>query len=103
MQPRSNHRGLFLLMAILVSDLGAVYGQASAAAEEPGIPVRDPLVISKCGGCHLRDERGNMRRISWQRATPEGWQEVIKNMVLQNGLTLTPEEARWKKLGRLFV
>jgi hypothetical protein len=24
----------------------------------------DPLVIAKCGGCHSRDEQGNMRRLS---------------------------------------
>jgi quinohemoprotein amine dehydrogenase len=35
-----------------------------------------------------------MTRISWERTTPEGWQEAIKRMVRLNGLTLTPEEAR---------
>ena len=39
-----------------------------------GIPVTDPLVLAKCGTCHTADEQGNLQRISWARATPEGWQ-----------------------------
>lgn len=61
---------------------------------EEGIPVADPLVIAKCGTCHKRDDKGNMTRISWERTTPEGWQEVIKRMVRLNGLMLTPDDAR---------
>ncbi len=68
--------------------------QEAKAPPEEGIPVTDPLVISKCGGCHTRDAKGNMLRISWERATPEGWEEAIKRMVRLNGLTLTPPEAR---------
>ena len=59
-----------------------------------GIPVTDPLVIAKCSGCHKQDDKGNLTRISWERTTPEGWEEVIKRMVRLNGLTLKPEEAR---------
>ena len=73
-------------------------GAASAAAPEEkpeeGIPVTDALVISKCGTCHTKDEKGNLTRISWERATPEGWEEAIKRMVRLNGLTLQPAEAR---------
>jgi quinohemoprotein amine dehydrogenase len=61
---------------------------------EEGIPVTDPLVISKCGTCHTKDEKGNLSRISWERSTPEGWEEAIKRMVRLNGLTITPVEAR---------
>lgn len=61
---------------------------------EDGIPVADSLVIAKCAGCHHQDEIGNLTRISWERTTPEGWQEIIKRMVRSNGLQLTPEEAR---------
>jgi len=68
--------------------------QAAKAAPEEGIPVTDPLVISRCGGCHTRDAKGNMLRISWERATPEGWEEAIKRMVRLNGLTLSPQDAR---------
>ena len=71
-------------------------GGASAPAEkgEEGIPVTDPLVISKCGTCHQKDEKGNLSRISWERTTPEGWEEAIKRMVRLNGVTLDPAEAR---------
>ena len=61
---------------------------------EEGIPVTDRLVIQKCSPCHQPDEKGNLTRISWDRTTPEGWEEVIKRMVRLNGLQLKPEEAR---------
>src|SRR5437870_8705557 len=67
-----------------------------AAEEKPeeGIPVTDPLVIAKCGTCHTRDDKGNLSRISWERAAPEGWEEAIKRMVRLNGLEITPADAR---------
>jgi len=61
---------------------------------EEGIPVTDALVISKCGTCHAKDAKGNLSRISWERATPEGWEQAIKRMVRLNGLILTPTEAK---------
>jgi len=69
---------------------------APAVQEKPeeGIPVTDPLVIAKCGTCHTKDEKGNLSRISWERAAPEGWEEAIKRMVRLNGLEITPAEAR---------
>jgi quinohemoprotein amine dehydrogenase len=67
-------------------------GQATPAEE--GIPVSDSLVIAKCGTCHSQDARGNMERISWERSTPEGWQEAIKKTVLAQRLALSPAEAR---------
>src|ERR1700742_149761 len=73
---------------------GASAEGASDEKPEPGIPVTDPLVISKCGGCHKKDDAGNLARISWERSTPEGWEEAIKRMVRLNGLTLSPGEAR---------
>jgi quinohemoprotein amine dehydrogenase len=68
--------------------------EPAKSATEEGIPVTNPLVISKCGGCHAKDEHGNMLRISWERSTPEGWEEAIKRMVRLNGVRLTPDEAR---------
>ena len=65
-----------------------------AQSPEDGIPVTDPLVIAKCGSCHTRDDRGNMLRLSWERATPEGWEEVLKRMIRLEGVNLTPPEAR---------
>jgi len=67
---------------------------ADAAAVEEGFPVTDALVIQKCGTCHTKDDKGNLSRISYTRATPEGWEEAIKRMVRLNGLVLTSAEAK---------
>jgi quinohemoprotein amine dehydrogenase len=67
---------------------------ATKAKPEEGIPVTNQLVIEKCSSCHTRDAKGNMLRISWERTTPEGWEEAIKRMVRLRGVKLTPEEAR---------
>ncbi len=67
---------------------------AFGQAQDEGIPVTNPLIIAKCSSCHARDERGNMQRISWERTTPEGWQEVLKRMIGVNGVAVTPDEAR---------
>jgi quinohemoprotein amine dehydrogenase len=72
----------------------ATSADTAKPAPEEGIPVTSQLVISKCGGCHTKDEHGNMLRISWERATPEGWEEAIKRMVRLRGVRLTPEEGR---------
>ncbi len=68
--------------------------EAAKAAPEEGIPVTDPTVLSKCGGCHTKDAKGNLSRISWERATPEQWEEALKRMIRLNGVTLTPAEAK---------
>src|SRR5580698_2119195 len=75
------------------------HSQETAAASmkavvEEGIPVTSQLVISRCGSCHAKDEKGNLRRIAWERATPEGWEEAIKRMVRQQNVRLTSDEAR---------
>src|SRR5215471_1599522 len=59
---------------------------------EEGIPVTDPLVKAKCGSCHTSDDRGNMKRISWERATPEGWEMALQRMVLLYDVDFTPAE-----------
>lgn len=64
------------------------------AEKETGIPVTDSLTQEKCGSCHAPDAKGNLSRISWIRATPEGWAQTIKRMVKLNGLSITPEEAK---------
>jgi quinohemoprotein amine dehydrogenase len=84
-------RSALLLFCCLVSST-AVFAQPSAS--EAGIPVTDKLVIAKCGACHTVDQQGNMQRISWERTTPEGWQEALKRMILSDGVTLAPPEAR---------
>ncbi len=67
--------------------------KAKGAGDE-GIAVTDQLVVRKCASCHKADEKGRLTRISFERRTPEGWQQVIKRMVRLNGLSITPEEAR---------
>src|SRR5579871_2841456 len=67
---------------------------AAAEAPEEGIPVTDPLTITKCSGCHTKDDKGNLTRISWIRTTPEGWEEAIKRMMRLNGLKLEPAQAK---------
>jgi quinohemoprotein amine dehydrogenase len=84
---------VFLAILPVLAQVPARSGNGVPVSEE-GFPVADPLVISKCGGCHARDAKGNLERISWERATPEGWEEAIKRMVRLNGLKLTQEEAR---------
>jgi quinohemoprotein amine dehydrogenase len=81
-------------MALAQSGGGAApFGGGNNETEE-GIPVTDKLVIDSCSGCHARDEKGNMSRISWARSTPEGWSEALKRMVRANGLTVSADEAR---------
>jgi quinohemoprotein amine dehydrogenase len=81
----------FLVFALAVP---MVAQRGAPQTVEEGIPVRDPLVIAKCSGCHTKDDQGNLSRISWERTTPEGWEEAIKRMVRLNGLNITPPEAR---------
>src|SRR5215467_6814344 len=91
-----------LLASVLVLPLlaqsqkpqAATSAETAKPAPEEGIPVTSQLVISRCGGCHTKDEHGNMLRISWERATPEGWEQAIKRMVRLRGVRLTPDEGR---------
>lgn len=61
---------------------------------EEGIPVTDKLTIEKCGTCHAPDDKGNLSRISWTRASPEGWAQAMKRMTKLNGMQITADEAR---------
>ena len=87
----------FLVLPLLAQSQkpqAAPSAEPAKPAPEEGIPVTNQLVISKCGACHTPDEHHNMLRISWERATPEGWEEAIKRMVRLRGVTLTPDDAR---------
>ena len=83
----------FRLPAFFLLDLlpnTASFGQQPAPAKETkpkeeGIPVTDPLTVARCGACHKQDDKGSMTRISWDRTTPEGWEQAIQ--AIQN---LTP-------------
>ena len=87
---------LFTMLPAQAQRNGNQAARPPAAEEKPeeGIPVTDPLVIAKCGTCHTKDDKGNLSRISWERSTPEGWEEAIKRMVRLNGLTISPAEAK---------
>jgi quinohemoprotein amine dehydrogenase len=84
----------FILALPLVAQTPSAADTSTPKEPEEGIPVTSQLVIDKCGGCHTRDAKGNLARISWERATPEGWEEAIKRMIRLNGVKLTPDEAR---------
>ncbi|MEQ1883480.1 MAG: quinohemoprotein amine dehydrogenase subunit alpha [Bryobacteraceae bacterium] len=81
-------------IAVAISAPAAFAQDAAKSAADEGIPVSDALVVSKCGTCHRKDDKGNLTRISYVRATPEGWEEAIKRMVRLNGVKLEPTEAR---------
>ncbi len=74
--------------------LGAAAGLCLGQSAPPGIAIDDPLTIRKCGGCHQRDAKGMMRRLSYMRTSPEVWEQAIKRMIRLNGLAITPEETR---------
>jgi len=96
MKPRfvSSALFVFLLGQSQGSGQTASAAEAAKATPEEGIPVTDPLVLEKCGGCHVKDAKGNLSRISWERATPEQWEEALKRMVRLNGVRLAPAEAK---------
>lgn len=77
---------------------GAAASTAQEATDAPlpegGIPVTSDLVHRVCGNCHRADEERRMSRISYQRTTPEGWQQTVRRMVLLNDLQIEPEDAR---------
>lgn len=64
------------------------------AKPEVGIAIASPLVQKACGPCHVTDDKQQISRLSFQRNTPEGWQDSLKRMVALNGLKIEPETAR---------
>lgn len=86
-----------VLAAALIAG-GATASAAQEATDAPlpegGIPVTSDLVHRVCGDCHRADEERRMSRISYQRTTPEGWQQTVRRMVLLNDLQIEPEDAR---------
>lgn len=84
----------FLVQAQEAKSPAAENADTAKVQLEEGIPVTNELVIEKCAGCHTKDAKGNLARISWERSTPEGWEEAIKRMVRLRGLNIKPEEAR---------
>src|SRR5438128_10688609 len=94
-------RLLLLWLVVPVVLGGAVQQPASPEPQatspdnkDEGIPVTSDLVKQKCASCHKADDKGRLTRISYRRATPEGWEETIKRMVSLNTVRLEPAEAR---------
>lgn len=81
---------LFLLFTLL--SVPAFARQESQS--DSGVPVTDATTRAACQGCHKVDDKGRMTRISYVRTTPEGWQEIIKRMIRNNGVQLEPTQAR---------
>ena len=67
---------------------------APTAKPEDGIPITDQTVLKTCGTCHRPDDKNQMSRISFQRNTPEGWQNTIQRMAALNGLSIDAGTAR---------
>lgn len=87
----------FLSLTARTGETAAWLTQATekhAGASDDGIPVKNELVTARCSACHKQDEKGRLTRISYQRRTPEGWEQAIKRMVRLNGLSIPPDEAR---------
>lgn len=61
---------------------------------KPGIPVTDTLLQARCIGCHPRDDRGHMSRISYLRKSPEAWAATLKRMGRLFQVQLSPAEAK---------
>lgn len=67
---------------------------APQAKPEEGIPIQSAVVLKACAPCHTVDAKQQMSRISFQRNTPEGWQDTIRRMAALNGLRIDPQTAR---------
>jgi len=94
MTQRLGRLGSVAAALVLLSGVPEVAAQPSAAADTVGIPIDNATVRTTCGGCHTPDDRGRMSRISYQRNTPEGWQDTIKRMMALNGLRMDPAAGR---------
>ncbi|HYR43491.1 MAG TPA: hypothetical protein VER98_10740, partial [Terriglobia bacterium] len=80
------------LLALLLSLPLVNFASGQVSASQEGIPVSDTLMKAKCGSCHVSDDLGNMQRISWERATPEGWDRALQRMILLDDVDLNPSE-----------
>jgi len=85
---------LTLGMGLRAQQPPAAAPTSSPSSSDVGIPITSQAVRSACGSCHRPDDKGQMSRISFQRNTPEGWQDTIKRMVALNGLKLDPAAGR---------
>lgn len=87
----------------LAATASSIVAQEPASTQKPAAPTRKPdegipipsqLVQKACGPCHTVDDKQQISRISFQRNTPEGWQDTIRRMVSLNGLHIDAPTAR---------
>jgi quinohemoprotein amine dehydrogenase len=64
---------------------------AEAATGETGIKVTNRLILTKCTTCHANED-GLVARISYQRKTPEGWEETLWRHKRTHGVSITRDE-----------
>ena len=73
---------------------GAPAVEAVPDPNRRGVPVTNELIGKHCIGCHARNEKGHMTRISYERKSPEGWELTLKRMLRQHHLQVSQDEAR---------
>ena len=82
-----------LLPLVLVASARASEAQG-ARDTTAGFVIRDAAILANCSGCHSLDSTGRLRRLSYMRKTPEGWEASLRRMVTLNGLRIDPATAR---------
>lgn len=92
MRPRTTI--VFLLLCLAGSRMFTAQQPPSTVQSDVGVPVTDENTKNACSGCHAIDDKGRMTRISYIRATPEGWQTIIRRMVRNHDLSVEPATAR---------
>ncbi len=93
-RPRTRLTTLLPASFLAVVTLDAGPGVAQAQDDPEGIPVTNQAVVANCSACHAQNSDGRMSRISYERKTPEGWQNTIRRMVMLNDVQLDPAVAR---------
>ena len=83
-----------VLAAALPSGASTARAQGGQRDTTSGFIIRDAAVLASCGGCHSADSTGRLRRLSYMRKTPEGWEASIRRMVSLNGVRVEPAVAR---------
>ena len=90
----TTHGGIEMRKAILAFALLSVVFLAGQNSPAQCIPVASQLVRGTCGGCHQVDSHLCMSRISYQRKTPEGWEDTVRRMGRMNGIPSSASQAR---------
>lgn len=85
--------GLVVLVFLALASL-TLAGPLRGAEPSAGLPVESQTVRRICGPCHSPDADGMMSRISYQRKSPEAWQQTVKRMLRTGQAFASAEEAR---------